>query len=64
MEGLKEKVFLVSDKCCSCKKNDFCLCVRIKEEEIKLCLTCIFEYFNDYDAKDEMKGGKKVEEKN
>ena len=62
MDKLKDKVFLVSDKCTSCRKNEFCLCVKIGEEKIMLCLTCIFEYFNDYDAKDELKGGKKRSE--
>lgn len=57
MEELKDKVFLVSEKCSGCEKDDFCLCVKMKEEEIKLCLTCIFVYFNDYDAKNELKGG-------
>ena len=61
METLKDKVFLVSDKCTSCKKDEFCLSVKVKEEKIMLCLTCIFEYFNDYDVKNELKGGMKKE---
>lgn len=59
MEKLKENVFLVCDRCTSCKKNEFCLCVKIKEESIQLCLTCIFEYFNNYDVKNELKEEKK-----
>ena len=60
MEELKEKVFLIENKCTSCRKDNFCLCVKVNDSEyIKLCLTCILVYFNEYDPKDEKKGGKK-----
>ena len=62
MDILKDKVFLVCDKCSGCKKDDFCLNVKSGETNIMLCLTCIFVYFNDYDAKKRLKGEKSEKE--
>ena len=62
MEEIKDKVFLINNKCTSCRKDGFCLNIQTNvSESIKLCLTCILVYFNEYDPKDEKKGGKKEE---